>query len=237
MVVRWSQWHKIIMNMFSLRFGLKHISFRSLFIGMTRSSDASSDRMMKKICQNMLLCGVMGLALSGCSIVVFEDGPDCPAAACPAATIPSLEQPAAAPSPDMAAEQPAISEATTSLPTSQLLMAPPLIDGYVTNFAYDSADLGPDAKGQLATIAAFLADKPAITLIVEGHCDERGSRDYNLALGDRRAAAVRDVLVANGMASARIRTVSYGKERPLAVGSTPAIWARNRRAVVRTLTE
>ena len=128
-------------------------------------------------------------------------------------------------------------EPEPSLPASQAVTAPPLVDGYITNFAYDSADLDPDAKDKLATIAAFLADKPAITLIVEGHCDERGSRDYNLALGDRRAAAVRDVLVANGMASARIRTVSYGKERPLAVGSTPEIWARNRRAVVRTLTE
>jgi peptidoglycan-associated lipoprotein len=117
------------------------------------------------------------------------------------------------------------------------LTTPPLIDGYVTNFAYDSADLGADAKDHLVIIAAFLADNPNVKLIVEGHCDERGSRDYNLALGDRRAVAVRDVLLANGIATTRIRTISYGKERPLAVGSTPEIWARNRRAMIRILTE
>ena len=117
------------------------------------------------------------------------------------------------------------------------MIAPLLIDGYVTNFAYDSAELGADAIEHFVNIAAFLADKPDVRLIVEGHCDERGSRDYNLALGDRRAVAVRDVLLANGMKTARIRTVSYGKERPLAVGSTPEIWARNRRAMIRMLTE
>ena len=224
--------------MVSLLISLKNILFGSLLDVTIDSGKASSDQTMKTICQNILLWGAAALALSGCSIVVFEDGPDCPAAtACPVAESSALGQIDEAPSPAPTADQPAIIAPDTSRPTSQPLMPPPLIDGYVTNFAYDSADLGPDAKGQLATIAAFLADKPAITLIVEGHCDERGSRDYNLALGDRRAVAVRDVLVANGMASARIRTVSYGKERPLAVGSTPEIWARNRRAVVRTLTE
>ena len=104
-------------------------------------------------------------------------------------------------------------------------------------FSYDSAALDGNAQGTLFRQAAFLNANPSLTVTIEGHCDERGSRDYNLALGDRRAAAVRDVLVANGMASARIRTVSYGKERPLAVGSTPEIWARNRRAMIRMLTE
>jgi len=224
--------------MVSLLISLKNILFGSLFNVTIDSGKASSDQTMKIICQNILLCGAAALALSGCSIVVFEDGPECPVAtACPVAALPSLDQPDEVPSPAMNQDQPAIIAPDISVPTSQLLMAPPLIDGYVTNFAYDSADLGQDAKDHLVTIAAFLADKPNVTLIVEGHCDERGSRDYNLALGDRRAAAVRDVLLANGMATARIRTVSYGKERPLAVGSTPEIWARNRRAMIRMLTE
>ena len=193
---------------------------------------------MKKICQNILLCGATSFVLSGCSIVVFEDGPNCPPEApCPVAIISSHELSDSAPSPEMAAEQPTVIEPEPSLPASQAVTAPPLVDGYITNFAYDSADLDQDARDHLAMIAAFLVDKPDVTLIVEGHCDERGSRDYNLALGDRRAASVRDVLLANGMASARIRTVSYGKERPLAVGSTPEIWARNRRAMIRMLTE
>ena len=224
--------------MLSLQISLKHILFGSLSDVTIYIGKANSDQSMKKIWQNILLCGATAFVLSGCSIVVFEDGPNCPPEApCPVAIISSDEFFDSAPGPEMAAEQPAVIEPEPSLPASQAVTAPPLVDGYITNFAYDSADLDPDAKDKLATIAAFLADKPAITLIVEGHCDERGSRDYNLALGDRRAAAVRDVLVANGMASARIRTVSYGKERPLAVGSTPEIWARNRRAVVRTLTE
>ena len=225
-------------SLLSLRISLKHILFGSLSDVTIYIGKANSDQTMKKICQNILICGATAFVLSGCSIVVFEDGPNCPPEApCPVAIISSDEFFDSAPGPEMAAEQPAVIEPEPSLPASQAVTAPPLVDGYITNFAYDSADLDPDAKDKLATIAAFLADKPAITLIVEGHCDERGSRDYNLALGDRRAAAVRDVLVANGMASARIRTVSYGKERPLAVGSTPEIWARNRRAVVRTLTE
>lgn len=226
--------------MVSLLISLKNILFGSLLDVTRVSGKASSDQTMKIICQNIILCGAAALALSGCSIVVFEDGPDCPAAAaCPVAESPVLGQidEVPSPTPTPTADQPAIIAPDKSPPTSQSLMPSPLIDGYVTNFAYDSADLGADAKDHLVTIAAFLADKPDVTLIVEGHCDERGSRDYNLALGDRRAAAVRDVLLANGIETARIRTVSYGKERPLAVGSTPEIWARNRRAMIRMLTE
>ena len=224
--------------MFSLLISLKNILFRSLFNVKIDSGKASSNQTMKTICQNILLCGAAALALSGCSIVVFEDGPDCPAAAsCPEAESSVVGKIDEVPSPAPTADQSAIIAPDTSLPTSQPLMPPPLIDGYVTNFAYDSADLAVDAIDHLVTIAAFLADKPNVKLIVEGHCDERGSRDYNLALGDRRAAAVRDVLVANGMANAIIRTVSYGKERPLAVGSTPEIWARNRRAMIRMMTQ
>ena len=193
---------------------------------------------MKKICQNILLWGVAALVLSGCSIVVFEDGPDCPSATvCEVVELSAFDKLDEVPSSAPTADQPEIIAPETSVPKTEYLIVPPLIDGYVTNFDYDSAELGADAIEHFVNIAAFLADKPDVTLIVEGHCDERGSRDYNLALGDRRAAAVRNVLLANGMNTARIRTVSYGKERPLAVGSTPEIWARNRRAMIRMLTE
>ena len=193
---------------------------------------------MRTICQNILLCGTATLALSGCSIVVFEDGPDCPAATvCEVVELSDNGQLDELPSSAPTADQPEIIAPETSVPEAKDLIAPPLIDGYITNFAYDSAELGADAIEHFVNIAAFLVDKPDVTLIVEGHCDERGSRDYNLALGERRAAAVRDILIANGMATARIRTVSYGKERPIAVGSSPEIWARNRRAMIRMLTE
>tara|TARA_B100000989_G_C19374210_1_gene398754 strand:- start:168 stop:749 length:582 start_codon:yes stop_codon:yes gene_type:complete len=193
---------------------------------------------MRTICQNIFLCGAAAIAFSGCSIVVFEDGSDCPAATvCEVLELSDLGQLDEVPSSAPAAEQPEIIAPEISVPKTKDLIAPPLIDGYVTNFDYDSADLGNDAIEHFVNIAAFLADQPDVILIVEGHCDERGSRDYNLALGDRRAAAVRDILVANGMSTARIRTVSYGKERPIAVGSSPEIWARNRRAMIRMLTE
>ena len=193
---------------------------------------------MRTICQNILLCGAAALTLSGCSIVVFEDGPDCPAATvCEVIELSDVGQLDEVPSSAPTADQLEITAPETSLSKTKDLIAPPLIDGYVTNFDYDSAELGADAIEHFINIAAFLADRSDVILIVEGHCDERGSRDYNLALGDRRAAAVRDILLANGMSTARIRTVSYGKERPIAVGSSPEIWARNRRAMIRMLTE
>lgn len=78
--------------------------------------------------------------------------------------------------------------------------------------------------------AAFLNANPALTVTIEGHCDERGTREYNLALGERRATAARDFLLAQGVDAARIRTISYGKERPAVSGSNNASWAKNRRA-------
>jgi peptidoglycan-associated lipoprotein len=78
--------------------------------------------------------------------------------------------------------------------------------------------------------AAFLNANPALTVTIEGHCDERGTREYNLALGERRATAARDFLLAQGVDSARIRTISYGKERPAMAGSTESAWSKNRRA-------
>ena len=228
----------IAIYMVSLLISLKNIVFGSL-LGLTIDLfKVSSDQTMRTICQNILLCGVASLALSGCSIVVFEDGLDCPAATvCEVVELSTPDQPDEVPSLAPTADQSEIVAPETALPQTNDLVAPPLINGYFTNFDYDSAELATDAIEHFVNIAAFLADKPDVILIVEGHCDERGSRDYNLALGDRRAAAVRDILLANGMATARIRTVSYGKERPLAIGSSPEIWARNRRAMIRMLTE
>ena len=194
---------------------------------------------MKKNSQNILVTAALALILPGCSIVVFEDGEVCPAAMeCPVAAVPSIDAPnettaAAAGSAQLDQGQLAETETAARHPLSDLLMAPPLIDGYVINFAYDSAEVGSQAIDDLKAIAAFLADKADITLVIEGHCDERGSRDYNLALGARRAVAMHDILTANGIDANRIRTVSYGKERPIIVGSTPEAWARNRRAVIR----
>ena len=102
--------------------------------------------------------------------------------------------------------------------------------GDTVNFDFDSAELTVSARSTLNRQAAFLSLNPDLMIAIEGHADERGTREYNLALGDRRATAVRDYLVAKGINSARVRTVSYGKERPAVAGSDEAAWAKNRRA-------
>ena len=102
--------------------------------------------------------------------------------------------------------------------------------GNTVYFGYDSSALSADAEATLMRQAAFLNANPAVTVTLEGHCDERGTREYNLALGERRGSAARDFLLAQGVDSARIRVVSYGKERPAVSGSSEGSWARNRRA-------
>jgi peptidoglycan-associated lipoprotein len=97
-------------------------------------------------------------------------------------------------------------------------------------FGFDSSELTAKAQAILDRQAAFLNVNPTMVVIIEGHADERGTREYNLALGDRRAVAVRDYLLANGLNAARVRTVSYGKERPAVSGSNEESWAKNRRA-------
>ena len=142
--------------MVSLLISLKNILFGSLFNVTIDSGKASSDQMMKTICQNILLWGAAALALSGCSIVVFEDGPGCPAAtACPVAESPVLGQIDEAPIPAPTADQPEIVAPETSVPKTKDLITPPLIDGYVTNFDYDSAELGTDAIEHFVNIAEF----------------------------------------------------------------------------------
>lgn len=98
-------------------------------------------------------------------------------------------------------------------------------------FEYDSSALSDESKATLAAQAAFLKANPSVRITVEGHCDERGTREYNLALGERRASAARDYLVAQGINNARIKIISYGKERPAFIGSNPYAYSKNRRAV------
>ena len=98
-------------------------------------------------------------------------------------------------------------------------------------FEFDKFDLQSQARQTLDRQASWLKQYPSVTVRVEGHCDERGTREYNLALGQRRAAAVRDYLVALGVSASRVDVISYGKERPEVVGSNQAAWAQNRRGV------
>ena len=102
-------------------------------------------------------------------------------------------------------------------------------------FDTDRSDIDTEDRAILASQAAWLKRYPNNRLTIEGHCDERGTRDYNIALGARRANAAKNYLAADGINPARITTVSYGKERPEALGSDEESWARNRRAVTMTV--
>jgi peptidoglycan-associated lipoprotein len=100
----------------------------------------------------------------------------------------------------------------------------------VVYFDYDSNQLTTEAEGKLRTKAAILRANPALEIRVDGHADERGSTEYNLALSQRRAETVRDFLSGYGIAATRISTIPYGEERPRAEGTGESIWAQNRRA-------
>jgi peptidoglycan-associated lipoprotein len=102
--------------------------------------------------------------------------------------------------------------------------------GDIVYFTTDSSDLTPEANAILQKQAQWLQRYPQYTITVEGHADERGTREYNIALGARRATTVRNFLAQNGVNGSRIRTISYGKERPVAVCDDISCWSQNRRA-------
>ena len=98
-------------------------------------------------------------------------------------------------------------------------------------FAYDSYSLAASAQATLNKQAKWLKANPSVAIAVEGHADERGTREYNLALGERRANSAKDYLMTYGVSSDRISVLSYGKERPVDSGSNPLAWSKNRRSV------
>ena len=190
-----------------------------------------------KICRT-LRAAFIGLWLSGCSVVVFEDGPACLAdRACPV-----VEMPPAAP--DDVAPAKAENVAPAKTPDQVLDQAPTeaatkhakidiKIDGYLSYFDYDSAVLSQQTLSGLLFVADYLKSNPAVQILIEGHCDERGTRDYNIALGHKRAEAVRKQLARMGVDPQRITTKSFGKERPAMRGASPEAWAKNRRTIIR----
>jgi len=103
--------------------------------------------------------------------------------------------------------------------------------GDTVHFGYNEYNIEDNDKSVLGRQAQWLAKYPSVRVTVEGHCDERGTREYNLALGARRANAVKEYLVSQGVSTARVETVSYGKERPICTESNEACWAQNRRGV------
>lgn len=111
-------------------------------------------------------------------------------------------------------------------PTLDELFLKEVRDAY---FDYDKADLRPDARVALTKTADFLKNYPQLKVTIEGHCDERGSTEYNLGLGDRRASAVKQFLISSGISADRLSTVSYGKEKPFCMESNESCWQQNRR--------
>ncbi len=97
-------------------------------------------------------------------------------------------------------------------------------------FEFDSSTLSAEAESILRAKAEWMRRNPSLTIVIEGHCDNRGTTEYNLALGERRAESVKGFLIDLGIAETRIRTISYGEERPLASGDNERAWAQNRRA-------
>jgi len=163
-----------------------------------------------RIAHGTLVLVLMGsVALAGCSKK---------AQAPPASTPPPAETPAEPPPSTPPAETPSTPSESPSVSWQ---------DAY---FDYDSYELRADARTALDGDAKMMRDHAGASLLIEGHCDERGTPEYNLALGEKRANAARDYLVAQGVDNGRLETVSYGEERPFATGHDEASWAQNRRA-------
>ncbi len=146
----------------------------------------------------------------------------------PAAVAPPTPAPAPAPVAPAPVAPPTVAPAPAPAPP-----APP--KEYRSNaalnqifFAFDKADIRPEAAQTLATSAAYLKANPNLLVLIEGHCDERGTAEYNLALGERRAKAAMNNLVASGVEASRITTISYGKERPGCTQKNEACWSKNR---------
>jgi len=118
----------------------------------------------------------------------------------------------------------------SSLDEARLYAGKPSIQDSIIYFDYDSFAVRSEFREQLRAHARFLNENGQRRVTIEGHTDERGSREYNIALGERRANAVRDILLINGVSPNQIMVVSYGKERPAVEGSGEAVWAKNRRA-------
>ena len=150
-----------------------------------------------------------------------------------AATAPPPVPPAAAAPPTPAAPAPAPVAPAPVAPPTAVTPAPP--KEYKSNdalkpiyFAFDKSDIRPDDAKVLDATAAYLKANASQLVLIEGHCDERGTAEYNLALGERRAKSAMNYLVSNGIEASRITTISYGKERPVCNERAETCWSRNR---------
>ena len=151
------------------------------------------------------------LALSACAKKAPEQLPPAP-------------QPTSAPAPTP-------TPPSGPIPGSQAHFSQVMAGQDTVYFDTDRYNIDSDDAARLRTQAQYLQQYPQVRATIEGHCDERGTREYNLALGERRANAAKNYLVSLGVSADRLSTISYGKERPVATGSNEAAWSQNRRAV------
>jgi peptidoglycan-associated lipoprotein len=182
--------------------------------------------------RDLVLFAAIALA---CSTAACAKRPSMVAASAPPPAAPAAPAPAPAPAPPppvAAAPAPPAAPAPAPAPAErpapkELAAVPELPDVY---FDFDKSAIRRDAAKVLEASAKWLSDHKGHKLLIEGHCDERGTTEYNLALGDRRAKAAREFLVARGVAESRITTISYGEERPQCTQHAETCWKTNRRA-------
>lgn len=169
-----------------------------------------------------VICALAGLALAAC-----ESSPEVNSSA-------SGDGSSAASASQQGTGGPVTSGVTSQPVGSQ---SPGSAEDFVVNvgdrvlFGFDKFDLSPEARTTVENQVTWLKRFPVATVSIEGHTDERGTREYNLALGERRANSVRDYMIALGVDPNRVKTISYGKERPVDPASSEDAWSRNRRAV------
>ncbi len=178
---------------------------------------------MKKVFVLILL--VFGLIFAGCpprKVVQPEQRQQ------PAVTTKETVQRAAEVKPEEKITEQRLAKIETKEETSKYIEEKGLFDDI--RFDFDRYDIRPDAKPVLQKVASWLLKDTPAKILIEGHCDSRGTNEYNLALGDRRAKAARDYLIALGVASNRVEMLSYGKEKPLCKEETEECWVKNRRA-------
>lgn len=176
--------------------------------------------MTKQWLRSLFVIMLASLLVAGCSSTGSEDEPTDPAV--PEVPQDPTEPPVAPP------EEPPAVDANNDpyVPGTTRLISRTFY------FGYDRAVINPDDLAALEMHATFLRNNRDRSIVLEGHCDERGTREYNLALGERRSDAVRSFLTSAGVSPRQIETVSYGEERPEDSGHTEASWTRNRRAVM-----
>lgn len=163
-----------------------------------------------KTTTRILIAAALSVAFVGCARKVQEEPPP------PPAEQPPTTQPAP----------------TTGVFTPEDLDTDACLRQRVVFFDFDQDSLRPEFQAQMACHAKYLRDRPSARITLEGHADERGSRDYNLGLGERRANTVSSALQANGASGTQITVVSYGEERPVCTESSEDCWARNRRVEI-----